>query len=335
MATALANGMPFDKNALAETSRVAESPFPLAITTRFYIGTMGGGMDQAISVHGIRGYASHIQFNPLRVTAVQLPAGGVFVISNSFYQAPKAVTAAKGYNLRVVEGRLAAKLVAKHFGLPRFLEYTSLQDLARDLGGKSLKEMEGILRETLHAEPYTTKEVENLLGVPLKQETLFADRPAAAKVLEVNEEFKCLQRALHVYSEAGRVWEFRAVCEDEKEEHKLEKLGALMCASHRSCNEDYECSCDQLNELVDIAMCVLCPCLTRRKHGALGSRLTGAGWGGCAVHLVREEALPAFMKALEEEYYRKHGFGDEDIKLGLFASKPSAGACYFEDLQWE
>ena len=198
MATALANGMPFDKNALAETSRVAESPFPPAITTRFYIGTMGGGMDQAISVHGIRGYASHIQFNPLRVTAVQLPAGGVFVISNSFYQAPKAVTAAKGYNLRVVEGRLAAKLVAKHFGLPRFLEYTSLQDLARDLGGKSLKEMEGILRETLHAEPYTTKEVENLLGVPLKQETLFTDRPAAAKVLEVNEEFKCLQRALHV-----------------------------------------------------------------------------------------------------------------------------------------
>lgn len=63
--------------------------------------------------------------------------------------------------------------------------------------------------------------------------------------------------------------------------------------------------------------------------------MTGRGWGGCAVHLVREEALPAFMKVLEEEYYRKHGFGDEDIKLGLFASKPSAGACYFEDLQWE
>ena len=77
---------------------------------------MGGGMDQAISVHGIRGYASHIAFNPLHATPVQLPAGGVFVISNSFYQAPKAVTAATGYNLRVVEGRLAAKLVAKARG---------------------------------------------------------------------------------------------------------------------------------------------------------------------------------------------------------------------------
>lgn len=211
-------------------------------------------MDQAISVHGIRGYASHIQFNPLRATPVQLPEGGVFVISNSFYQAPKAVTAATGFNLRVVEGRLAAKIVAKMYNLPNYLEYTSLQDLQRDLGNKSLEEMQGIMKEKLHAEPYTTEEVETILGTPLKQETLFADRPAAAKVLEANNEFRCLQRALHVYSEAERVLKFREVCEDPKEDKKLEKIGELMYASHRSCNEDYACSCDQLNELVSIAM---------------------------------------------------------------------------------
>ena len=254
MATALANGMPFDKNSLAETSRVSEYHLPPLLIRRFYIGTMGGGMDQAISVHGIRGYACHIQFNPLHVTPVQLPSGGVFVISNSFYQAPKAVTAAKGYNLRVVEGRLAAKIIAKAYGLADYLNYASLQDLARDLGNKSLKEVETIVKSTLHEEPYTTKEIERILEVPLKQETLFADRPAAEKVLMVNSSFKCRQRALHVYSEAGRVLEFRAVCESDKEEHKLEKLGELMCASHRSCDSDYECSCDQLNELVQIAM---------------------------------------------------------------------------------
>ena len=117
-------------------------------------------MDQAISVHGIRGYASHIAFNPLHATPVQLPAGGVFVISNSFYQAPKAVTAATGYNLRVVEGRLAAKLVAKARGLPRFLEYTTLRELQRDLGDKTLAEMQAIVKETLHETPYTTAEIE-------------------------------------------------------------------------------------------------------------------------------------------------------------------------------
>ena len=255
MATALANGMKFDKTSLAETCRVAEFIIhSLILFYRFYIGTMGGGMDQAISVHGIRGYASHIQFNPLRATPVQLPKGGVFVISNSFYQAPKAVTAATGYNLRVVEGRLAAKIVAKYANLPSYLEYTSLQDLQHDLGNKTLAEMQAFMKEKLHPEPYTTEEVEQILGVPLKQEILFADRPAAAKVLEVNHEFRCLQRALHVYSEAERVLLFRKVCEDSTEEHKLEKLGELMSASHRSCDEDYNCSCEQLNELVSIAM---------------------------------------------------------------------------------
>ena len=39
----------------------------------------------------------------------------------------------------------------------------------------------------------------------------------------------------------------------------------------------------------------------RRKHGSLGSRLTGAGWGGCAVHLVPEEKVEAFLAAMKEE----------------------------------
>lgn len=208
-------------------------------------------MDQAISVHGIRGYASHIAFNPLHATPVQLPAGGVFVISNSFYQAPKAVTAATGYNLRVVEGRLAAKLVAKARGLPRFLEYTTLRELQRDLGDKTLAEMQAIVRETLHETPYTTAEIEAELG-ELTQPRLFADRPAAAKVLEVNGSFKCQQRALHVLSEADRVLKFREVCEDELP-RKLERLGELMNESHASCDGLYECSCEQLNELVAIA----------------------------------------------------------------------------------
>ncbi|CBK24516.2 uncharacterized protein [Blastocystis hominis] len=322
MATALANGMAFDKSSLAEACRVAE----------FYIGTMGGGMDQAISVHGIRGYASHIEFNPLKATPVQLPAGGVFVISNSFYQAPKAVTAATGYNLRVVEGRLAAKLIAKAFGLPRFLEYVTLRELQHDLGDKTLEEMQAIVKETLHETPYTTAEIEAELG-ELTQPRLFADRPAAAKVLEVNSSFKCQQRALHVLSEADRVLKFRAVCEDELP-RKLERLGELMNESHASCDGLYECSCEQLNELVEIARSMWMMGMMRRRHGAIGSRLTGAGWGGCAVHLVKEEALEEFMKALREEYYVKHGFDEEQIKQGLFASKPGAGACYFEGIEF-
>lgn len=71
----------------------------------------------------------------------------------------------------------------------------------------------------------------------------------------------------------------------------------------------------------------------RRQHGALGSRLTGAGWGGCAVHLVPEEKVEGFLEAMKREYYVKHGFSDEKTKEGLFASKPGAGACVLEDLE--
>lgn len=54
------------------------------------------------------GFAELIDFNPIRATDVQLPAGGTFVIAHSLAESPKAVTAAINYNNRVVECRLAS-----------------------------------------------------------------------------------------------------------------------------------------------------------------------------------------------------------------------------------
>ena len=63
---------------------------------------------QAISVMAKNGFAELIDFNPIRATDVQLPAGGTFVIAHSLAESQKAVTAATNYNNRVVECRLAA-----------------------------------------------------------------------------------------------------------------------------------------------------------------------------------------------------------------------------------
>lgn len=51
------------------------------------------------------------------------------------------------------------------------------------------------------------------------------------------------------------------------------------------------------------------------------------------MHLVPEEKVETFLAAMREEYYRKHGFSEEKIREGLFASKPGAGACVLEDLE--
>lgn len=58
------------------------------------------------------------------------------------------------------------------------------------------------------------------------------------------------QRAKHVYSEAARVLQFKQICEDSPED-AVAQLGELMNQSHRSCRDLYECSCPELDQLVD------------------------------------------------------------------------------------
>ncbi|MEW6046491.1 MAG: galactokinase, partial [Bacillota bacterium] len=78
----------------------------------------------------------------------------------------------------------------------------------------------------------------------------------------------------------------------------LPRVGELMNASHESLRDLFEVSSPELDAAVDIA---------RRVPGAYGARMTGAGFGGCTVALVRPEAVPALIAALEEEYPRRTG----------------------------
>lgn len=71
-----------------------------------------------------------------------------------------------------------------------------------------------------------------------------------------------------------------------------------------------------------------------RDSGALGSRLTGAGWGGCTVSLVKETIVPQFILDLKEHFYQsridKGIINNNDLGLYVFASKPSSGAAIFK-----
>ena len=92
-------------------------------------------------------------------------------------------------------------------------------------------------------------------------------------------------------------------------------VGQLMYASHRSLKDDYDVSCAELDAVVDIAQSV------GINGGVIGCRMTGGGFGGCAVALVKSQATGVISKQLAEEY-EKH----TRIKPTLFVSRPAAGA---------
>uniref|UniRef100_A0A2N9IPB5 Galactokinase N-terminal domain-containing protein n=1 Tax=Fagus sylvatica TaxID=28930 RepID=A0A2N9IPB5_FAGSY len=242
---------------------------------------------KAISVMAKSGFAELIDFNPICATDVQLPAGGTFVIANSLAESQKAVTAATNYNNRVVECRLAAIVLGIKLGMKP-------QEAISNV--KTLSDVEGLC-----------------ISFASSRDSAVLDPVLAVK------------RASHVYSEAKRVHAFKdTVASDLSEEDKLKKLGDLMNESHYSCSVLYECSCPELEELVNIC----------REHGALGARLTGAGWGGCAVALVKESIVPQFILNLKERFYQsrieKGTINKNDIGLNVFASKPSSGAAIFK-----
>jgi galactokinase len=92
-------------------------------------------------------------------------------------------------------------------------------------------------------------------------------------------------------------------------------IGALMYQSHASLRDDFEVSCAELDTLVDIAREI------GAAGGVFGARMTGGGFGGCAVMLVRTDVVAGITDTLTREYRRRHGRA-----LTAFLSRPGRGA---------
>ena len=81
-------------------------------------------------------------------------------------------------------------------------------------------------------------------------------------------------------------------------ENDVETFGKLMNASHVSLRDDYEVSCDEIDILVDLAW---------KIPGVIGSRITGGGFGGCTVSIVKNEAVDTFIETIDAAYEEKVG----------------------------
>lgn len=102
------------------------------------------------------------------------------------------------------------------------------------------------------------------------------------------------KRARHAVYENGRT---RAAAEALKQ-NDLERFGELMKESHRSLSEDYEVTGEEMDALAEAAW---------KQQGVLGSRMTGGGFGGSTVSIVKEECVESFIENTGREYTERTG----------------------------
>lgn len=326
----------------------------LAIVSERAVGVNSGGMDQSASVFSERGSAVCVSFTPkLTARPVNIPKTQpelTFLVAQSFVAADKQVTGPIQYNLRVVECSLAAVYLnaalnppsthlpgdaaplgvslhgfhETYFALQHHDNNPSSSDTKAPTLPEELTELVRLTKATLTKEEgYTREEIAAALNISVPElEKRFMSRfPVRA------ERFKLRQRALHVFSEALRVVKFLELLEhpDKRPEEGSDtseynaRLGALMNETQDSCRDVYECSCPELDELCAIA----------RRAGSYGSRLTGAGWGGCSVHLVPADKAGAVKEAWQKEYYSKMDLSQEQKDAAIVVSSPGSGSAVY------
>ncbi len=120
------------------------------------------------------------------------------------------------------------------------------------------------------------------------------------------------RRARHVIGEIDRT----VKAAEAIRAGRWDEMGRLMYASHHSLRDDYEVSCDELDILVRLAEEI------GPAGGVIGSRMTGGGFGGCTVSLVKTSAASAIAELLHERYQKRTG-----IEPTIFTSRPAQGAC--------
>ena len=156
------------------------------------------------------------------------------------------------------------------------------------------------------------EEAARRLGVKLLRdvdlETLLASKD---KLIDEENGDRLFKRAFHAVGEDVRTLKMA----DALVAGDWETVGAQMYASHYSLRDDYEVSCPEIDVLVEIARNI------GMEGGVIGSRITGGGFGGCTVSLVKTDKVDEITRILKEEY--KNQVGKE---AAIFSTRPAQGA---------
>jgi galactokinase len=112
------------------------------------------------------------------------------------------------------------------------------------------------------------------------------------------------KRLVHVFTEIERVEKSKAYLL----EGDYSRLGKEFHVSHESSRNLYEVSCRELDLMVDIGS---------KFTGVLGSKLTGAGFGGCTIHLVERRLVDKFVEYMKEKYSEATGIVPDVFRIEL------------------
>jgi galactokinase len=170
------------------------------------------------------------------------------------------------------------------------------------------------VKHELSSSEYNLRREECVRGVEMLREAL----PGIRALRDVSvEDFQThaarlpdliRRRCRHVVTENART----LAAADALREGRSDEMGRLMYRSHESLRDDYEVSCKELDTLVGIA---------RGVAGVSGARMTGGGFGGCTVNLVRRDALEDFHRIIAEGYQQATG-----IAPTIYVSEACDGA---------
>jgi galactokinase len=250
-----------------------------------YVGVQCGIMDQFASALSKRGHALLIDCRTLAYEHVPLrleEAGLCVVIANS---GVKRELASSAYNDRRRECEAAVVVLRERLGRE---ELASLRDA-------TMAELESVI----DGEPTATR---GLTARATETKDTVETSSAGASPSDRGAGFQpvdlLFRRARHVVSEIARV----AAAVEALRRDDFEEMGRLMAESHQSLRDDYEVSSPELDLLVGLA--------TAREY-VIGARLTGAGFGGCTVNIVRADAIDAFERDVIEPCRERTGIAAE------------------------
>ncbi|MBP2098591.1 galactokinase [Enterococcus rivorum] len=257
----------------------------------------GAGLSSSASIELLTGVIIKDLFDlPIEMTALALIGKKVeneFIGVNSGIMDQFAIAMGKkDYAILLDTNTLKYELVPADFGeyVVAIMNTNKRRELADSKYNQRRAECEEALRR-----------LQTVLNIPSLGSI---DEATFIEHQEVIEDEILIKRAKHAVSENQRTLKARAALE----KNDLATFGRLLNDSHQSLKVDYEVTGIELDTLVAAA---------QNHPGVLGARMTGAGFGGCAIALVKEQNLPEFIQNVGSIYQEKIGFEASFYKASI------------------